>query len=129
MIFVNVCSTWSMVELETRFETWIIRNYVNGVCLFHLSILIMLMAYLWSQRTPNFQIKYFMFDLSIYRLFGLNSGWKRDSLQWMILVYVSSTWSIVELNTLLRRELQGNDVNCISLFQLLYLIPLLVYPC
>jgi hypothetical protein len=31
MIFVNVCSTWSLVELNTRFETWITRNDVNGV--------------------------------------------------------------------------------------------------
>jgi hypothetical protein len=72
MIFVNVCSTWGMVQLKTRFETWITRNDVNGVSLFHLSYLITLMGYLFSQRTPNVQIKDFMFDWSIYRLFVLN---------------------------------------------------------
>jgi hypothetical protein len=35
MIFVYVCSTWSIVELKTRFETWITCNDVKGVSLFH----------------------------------------------------------------------------------------------
>jgi hypothetical protein len=65
MIFVYVCSTWSIVELKTRFETWITRNDVNGVRLFNLSYLITLMACLCSQRTPNVRKKYFMFDWSI----------------------------------------------------------------
>jgi hypothetical protein len=63
MLFVYVCSSWSVVELKTRFEKWITRNYLHGVSLFHLSYLITLKAYLWSQWTPNVQIKYFMFDL------------------------------------------------------------------
>jgi hypothetical protein len=91
VIFVNFCSTWSIVELKTRFEPWIIRNDVNGVSMFHLSYLITLMAYLCSEWTPNVQVKYFMFDWLIYRLFVLNRSWKRDSLQIMIFVYVSST--------------------------------------
>jgi hypothetical protein len=44
MIFVNVCSTWSMVQLKTRFELSITRNDVNGVSLIHLSYLITLMS-------------------------------------------------------------------------------------
>jgi hypothetical protein len=44
MIFEYVCSTWSIVELKTRFETWIKRNDVNGVSLFHLFYLITLNA-------------------------------------------------------------------------------------
>jgi hypothetical protein len=68
-IFVYVCWTWSLVDLKTRFETWITRNEVNGVGLFHLSYLTTLMAYLCSQRTPNAQNLYFMFDWSIYRQF------------------------------------------------------------
>jgi hypothetical protein len=40
MIFAYVCSTWSIVELKTRFETWITRNDVNGLSLFNLSYLI-----------------------------------------------------------------------------------------
>jgi hypothetical protein len=97
MIFVNICSTWSIVELKTPFETWITRNDVNGVGLFHISYLITLMAYLCSQWTPNVQIKYFMFDCSTYSLFVLYGSWNRDSLQIVIFIYVCSTWSIVEL--------------------------------
>jgi hypothetical protein len=54
MVFVNICSTWSMVQLNTRFGTWITRNDVNGVGLFHLYYLIILMAYLFSQRIRKF---------------------------------------------------------------------------
>jgi hypothetical protein len=65
MIFENVCSTWSMVEVKTLFQAWITRYDVNGVSFFHLSYLIILMVYLCSQWTSNLQIKYFMFDWSI----------------------------------------------------------------
>jgi hypothetical protein len=102
-IFVYVCLPWGIVELKTRFQTWITRNDVNGECLSLLSYLIILVAYLCSQRTPNVQMKYFMFDWSIYRLFVLNTAWKRDSFQIMIFVNVCSTWSIVQLKRVLRR--------------------------
>jgi hypothetical protein len=62
MIYVNVCSTCFMVEIETRFETWITRNDVNGLSLFLISYLITLMAHLCSQRTRNVQFKYFITD-------------------------------------------------------------------
>jgi hypothetical protein len=39
IIFVNVCSTWRIVELKTCFETWIRRKDVNGVSLFDLCYL------------------------------------------------------------------------------------------
>jgi hypothetical protein len=51
VLFVYECSRWSIVQLKKRFETWITRNDVNGVSLFHLSYLITLMAHLKSQRT------------------------------------------------------------------------------
>jgi hypothetical protein len=79
MIFVYVWSSWSIVELKTRFETWIKRNDVNGVSLINFPYLINLMAYLCSQWTPRVQINYFMFDWTIYRLFVLNRGCKFDS--------------------------------------------------
>jgi hypothetical protein len=60
MIFVYICSTCSVVELKTRFETCITRNDVNGVNLFHLSYLIILPAYVCSQWAPNVQIKIFI---------------------------------------------------------------------
>jgi hypothetical protein len=124
MIFVNVGSTWCMVELKTLFQTWITRSDVNGVSLFHLSYLITLKAYLCSQWTTNGQIKYFTFDWSIYRLFVLNKGGKRDSLQIIIFVYVCSTWSIVEFETRFEGWMTRNDVNGVSWFHLLYLITL-----
>jgi hypothetical protein len=45
MIFVYVWTTWGIVELKTRFETWITSNDANGVCLFHLSYLITFMDF------------------------------------------------------------------------------------
>jgi hypothetical protein len=64
---------------------------------FHCSYLITLMAYLCYERTPNAQFKYYMFDWLIYRPFTLNTGWKRDSLQIMLFVYVYSTWGMFEI--------------------------------
>jgi hypothetical protein len=63
MNFVNICSTWSMVQIKMRFVLWITRNDVNGVSSFHLSYLIILMAYLCSLEALVVQIKYFIFDL------------------------------------------------------------------
>jgi hypothetical protein len=31
MIFVYVCSTWSLVELETRYDSWVTGNDVNDM--------------------------------------------------------------------------------------------------
>jgi hypothetical protein len=58
IICVYLCSTWSIVELKTRFETRITRYDVNGLRMFHISYLITLLAFLCSQRTPNVQMKY-----------------------------------------------------------------------
>jgi hypothetical protein len=80
------------------------KNDVYVVCLFHFSYLITLMAYVCSQKTPNAQFNSFMLDWSIYTLFVLNRCWKRGSLQIMIFLYVCSTWSIVDLKHVLRRE-------------------------
>jgi hypothetical protein len=104
MIFVNVCSTWSMVELKTRFETWLTKNDVNGVSLFYLSYLTTLMAYLCSQRKPNVQNMFFIFDWSIYGLLVLNTAWKRDFLQIIIFVYICFTCGMFEVKCVLRRE-------------------------
>jgi hypothetical protein len=84
MIFVNICSTWFMVQIKTRFETWVTKEDVNGVNLFNLYYLITLVVYLCSQWTTNVQIIYFNVDWSNYRLFVLNRGWKRESFQIMI---------------------------------------------
>jgi hypothetical protein len=104
MIFVNVCSTCSVVELKTRFETWIRRNVLNGVNLFLFSYLITLTTYLCSQWAPNVQINYFSFDWSVYRLLLLNRGWKRESHQMMIFVHICSSCSVVELKRVLKIE-------------------------
>jgi hypothetical protein len=98
MIFVNVCSTFCIVELETCFEAWI-KNDVIILNLFHLSYLITHMIYVCSQWAPNVQVKYFMFDLTMYRIFVPNRGWKFDYLQIIIFVTDCSTWNVVELKT------------------------------
>jgi hypothetical protein len=127
MIFVNICSTWSLVQLKTRFVTWITRNDVIGVSLFHLSYLITLKAYLCSQVAPNVQIKCLMFDWSICRLFVLNWVWKRDSFQIMIFAYVSSAWCIVELKTRIETRITRNDLNGVSLSYLSDLITIMAH--
>jgi hypothetical protein len=108
---------------KTRFETWITRN-VEVVCLWHLSYLITVMAYLWLQWTQNVQINYV--DWSIYRRFVLNMAWKRDSLQMLKLENVCSTLSMVQMKTRFETWLTGNDV---SLFNLSYLITLMASVC
>jgi hypothetical protein len=125
MIFLYICSTWGIVELKSLFETWITRNDVYGVSLFHLAYLITLMAYLCSQRTPNVPIKYFMFDWSIYRQLVINTGWKRGSFQMMLFVNVCSTWSMVELKSRFETWITRNDVSRVSLFHPSYLITLI----
>jgi hypothetical protein len=57
------------------------------------------MAYLCSQRTRNVQINYFTFDWSIYKIFVLNTGWKRDSFEMMIYVIVCLTLGKVEVKS------------------------------
>jgi hypothetical protein len=129
MTFVTICSTCSVDELKTRFETWNTRNDVNGVNLFLLSYLVTLMAYLSSQWAPNAQTKYFTLGYSIYIPFVLNRGWKRNSLQMMILVNVCSTCSVVELKTRFETRITRNDVNGKNYFILSYLITLIAYLC
>jgi hypothetical protein len=124
LLYVYASSSWSIGDLKTRFETWITRNVVNGVRFLHLSYLITVMAYLWSQWTPNVQIKFVMFDWLIYRLFVLNTAWKLDSLQMMKFVNVSWTLRIVQMKTRFETWLTRNDV---SLFHLFYLITLMGY--
>jgi hypothetical protein len=121
MIFVYISSTRCIVELKTRFETFITRNDVNGVRLFQFSYLITLTAYQCFQWTPKVQIKYFMVDWTIYRLFVLNRGWKIDSIQIMIFVYVCSTWGIFEIKSRFETGIIRNNVNGVRLFHLSYL--------
>jgi hypothetical protein len=116
-----------MVQLITRFETSITRNDAYGISLNHLSYLITLIDYLCSQRTPNFQMKCFMFAWSIFRLIVLNRIWIHDSLQIVIFVYVWSTWNIVEFKTRFETWITSYYVNGVSLFILSNLIKLKAY--
>jgi DNA-directed RNA polymerase subunit RPC12/RpoP len=129
MIFLYICSTCSVFELKTRFETWIERNDVSGVNLFHFSYLITLLVYLRSQLSPLVQIRYIICYWSIYKLVVLNTVWKRDSLQIMIFVYVCSTCSVVKIKTHFETWIKRNDVNGVNLFLLSYLIILVAYLC
>jgi hypothetical protein len=122
MKIVNDCSTSSIAELKIRFETLEKTNDLNGVNLFLLSYVITLMAFLCSQWAPYVQINYFMFDWSIYKLFVLNRGWKRDWLQMMIFVYVRTTCSVVELKTRFETWIASNEVNGVYWFHYYYLI-------
>jgi hypothetical protein len=129
MKFVFLSTTWSIVELKKRFKSWKTRKVVNGASLFHLSCLITLMTYLCSHRTSNVQIKYFIFNWPIYRIFVLNTGWKQVSIQMMIFVNVSCTWGMIDLKTRFETWLTRNDVNGVSLFHLSYLTTLMAYQC
>jgi hypothetical protein len=128
MIFVYVCSIWGIFELKTRLETWITRNHVNGVNLFNLSYVITIMAYVLTTvfKYPN---QVFVFVWSIYRLFVLNRGWNRVSLQIMIIVYVCLTWGMVELKTCFETWITSKDLNGVSLFHLSNSITLMSYLC
>jgi hypothetical protein len=65
----------------TKDAFWDLKNKecLKWCKFFYFTYLITLMAYLCSQWTPIAQIMNFMFNWSIYRLFVLNSSWKRDS--------------------------------------------------
>jgi hypothetical protein len=122
MMFVNVCSSCSEVEIKTRMDTWNARNDVNGVYWFHISYLITRLAYLCSQRAPIVQIKYFVLDWSIYRLFVLNKAWKRVSLEMTIFLYVCSTCCVVEIKGRFETWIEKSDVNGVYCFHFSYLI-------
>jgi hypothetical protein len=128
MLFGYVCSTWGIVELKIRFESLITRIEINGVSLCYLPFLITLMVYLCSKRTPNVQMMYFMFDLSIYSIFVLNRSWKRESPNNVIRI-VYSTWGIVELKTRFETRIRSDDVYGVSLYNLSHLITLIAYLC
>jgi hypothetical protein len=72
IIIVNVCSSWSIFQLKTRFEASITTKDVNGVTFFHLPNLITLGLPVLTMDTkcPN-QV--------LYDWLVLNRGWKRDS--------------------------------------------------
>jgi hypothetical protein len=118
MILLYVGSTWSIVEVKRRFETCTTWSDVKGIRFFHLSYLITLMAYLCTQRTPKVEIKYFMFEWSIYRLIDTNRCGKRDYLQIIIFEYVCPTWGIIEPKSPFETWITRNDVNGVILFHL-----------
>jgi hypothetical protein len=103
MIFVNVCSTWSMVQLKTRFETSITRNVVNCVRLFNFCYLIthVLPVLTTVSIYPNLVFYVWLVDL---RPFVINTAWKLDSLQMMIFVYVCSNEACFNWKRVLSRQ-------------------------
>jgi hypothetical protein len=127
MIFVNICSTWNIVDLKTRIEMCKTWNVVNGVSLFHLSYLVTLIAYLCSQSKLKYTNQVIYIWLVNNILFVLNRGWKRYTLQMMIFVNVCLTFSVDELKTRFETWITRNVVNCVSLFHLSYLITLTTY--
>jgi hypothetical protein len=67
-------------------------------------------------KSPN-QVLY-------YRLV-LNRAWTRDSLQIIIIIYVYSSWTIVEFKTRFDSWISRNDLNGLSFFNLSMLITLM----
>jgi hypothetical protein len=105
------------------------KNDVNGIYWFHFPNLRSVLAYLCTQLAQLVQIRNFMCDWSIYRLFVLNTGWRRDSLQMMIFVNVHSTCIVVDLKTCFETWIRRNDVKNVNLFPFSYLITLMAYLC
>jgi hypothetical protein len=70
-----------------------------------------------------------LFDSLNYRLFVLNTGLKRDSLQLMIFVNVLWTLCMGQLKTCFETSITRNDVYGVSLFYRSYLIHLMAYLC
>jgi hypothetical protein len=125
IIFVNFCSTWRVVQLKARVETWITRNDVNSVCftfLFKNTYGLPVLSMDTECCNQGFYV-----DFSIYILLVLNRTWKLDSLQIMLFAHVFLTWSTVQLKTCLETWITTNDVNGVSLFHLTYLITLMGY--
>jgi hypothetical protein len=57
-----------------------------------------------------------MYDWAIYRIFVLNAGWKLESLQMKIFVYVYPTFSVVELKTRFETSIERNEINAVYTF-------------
>jgi hypothetical protein len=81
-----------------------------------------------SQWTSSVQIKYFMFDWSIYRLIVLNRAWKRDSLEIMSFV-CSLDMGAVDLKTRFESWIKRNEVYGVRFLHFSYLITLMAYLC
>jgi hypothetical protein len=128
MKFVYVSSTWRIIELKTPFEMWITRNDVSGASFYYLYYLIKLMVSC-AHKGHQISKSSILFHWSLYRIFVLNTRWKRDYFQMMIFVNFCSTWSMVELKTRFETWITRNDLNGVSLFHLSYLITLMSYLC
>jgi hypothetical protein len=127
MIFVYVCATCSVGELKARFEPWKERNEANSVNLFHFSYLITLMAYVCSVWAPNVQINYFILEWSIYIILVLYK-WLETWLSTnndirICLLDERHSW----IKACVKTGIICNYLNCLSLFNLSYLITLMAY--
>jgi hypothetical protein len=121
MIFVYIYSTSSVAEPKTRMESWNARNDVSGVYCFHLLFnnCFGLAVSTMGTNCPSQVFYVWLVDLqSICAKYRL----EHDSLEIMILVYVCSTSSVVELKTLFETWIARNDVNGVYWFHLSYLI-------
>jgi hypothetical protein len=105
-------------------ETWNARNEVNGEY-WSPFLFINCFGLHFSQWAPIVQIKYLMLDWTIYRLFLLNTGWKRDSLQILIFVYVCSLCYVVELEKRFETWIARNELNGGYCFHFSYFITVL----
>jgi DNA-directed RNA polymerase subunit RPC12/RpoP len=127
MIFVYVCSTCSVLEIKTRLETWKARIEVNVVYWFHICYLVTVLALVIKLTgAPN----RYQLSKSVIRFFNLQTifaytGWKPDSLQMMIFLYICSTCSVVFLKTQFETLIERNDVKGVYLLHFSYIITIL----
>jgi hypothetical protein len=129
MIFVNVCSTSSLVEVNAFSDVNIkkLHKWCKFVSPFSYNNTYGLPVFTMDTKWPK--PVFLIFDWSIYRFCVLNSGWNREYLQLIIYVNVCSTWSKVGLKTRFKTWITRNDVNGFSLFHLSYLITHMIYLC
>jgi hypothetical protein len=122
----NVCSTWSMVELKTRFETWITRNEVNGVSFLNFFYLINLPALTTNTKCPNqlFHV-WFVYLQTICAKYGLETWFSPNNDIRKCMLYMmhgSNKNAFWDMNNKRGRK-------WCTFFHLSYLITLIVYLC
>jgi hypothetical protein len=128
MIFVCVCSSWSIVKLKTRFETWIIINDANCVNLFH-SFLFNnsygLPVFTKDTKCPNQVFYVWLDDLqNIWAKFGLETCLSPNNDIRICLLDMRHIWTKNAFWTWITR----NEVNGV-VFHFSYLVTPRVYLC
>jgi hypothetical protein len=120
MIFVHVWLTWSIVELKTRFETFITRNDLNGVFTNTYGLPVLTTDTKW----PNYVFYVWLVDLqTICAKYGLETWCSANDYIRKYLLDMKHGSKKTRFETSITR----NDINGVSLFHLSYLLTLMAY--